>query len=83
MVYFFNPDDLDRLDISPFERVFLVVPEENIYRYAEAFGGRLERKKNMIVHLEQLANKSVSETTQFAPREILRTNNAIFLVHEE
>lgn len=40
-VYFFNPEDYARLDHSPFERVYLLVTEDGIGRYADTFRNRL------------------------------------------
>lgn len=46
-VYFFNPEDLDRLDASGFERIFLLVPEDGAERYISAFGNRLVLEKRV------------------------------------
>lgn len=40
-VYFFNPDDYDRLDRSGFDRVYLLTAEDSLGRYADTFGDRL------------------------------------------
>jgi len=40
-VYFFNPEDLPRLDQSAFERTYLFTTEDSLGRYIESFGERL------------------------------------------
>lgn len=40
-VYFFNPEDLGRIDVTPYSNVYLLVPTEGGQRYAHAWGDRL------------------------------------------
>ena len=44
-VYFFNPEDLDRLRLDPFERVFLLVPSDRAESMKERFGDRLTERE--------------------------------------
>lgn len=40
-VYFFNPQDLATLDISSFQNIYIIVSQDEINRYIEAFAPRL------------------------------------------
>jgi hypothetical protein len=59
-VYFFNPYDLSALNTSPFERVFLLTPEESQGRYTTVFGDRLVFKKSVTFSLEQFEHLTLS-----------------------
>ena len=47
IVYFFNPDDLEKLDTLAFTHIFLLVPEGDQTRYVSVFGSRLVLKKTV------------------------------------
>ncbi len=38
-VYFFNPEDLQRIDRTPYEHVWLIVPGDQIEKWAQALSG--------------------------------------------
>jgi hypothetical protein len=40
-VYFFNPEDIQRIDREAFEHIYLIAPEDSLGRYIEAFEGEL------------------------------------------
>jgi hypothetical protein len=81
-VYFFNPLDLDALDTSPFERVYLVTPDENQARYASVFGERLVRKGSVTFTLERFELLPLSESASRLPeKEVRKTSNTIFQVY--
>lgn len=56
-VYFFNPEDLDRLDHSPFHRTLLLIPEDSLNQSFDIYGDQLK----------PLSAVTISETTLFAP----------------
>lgn len=79
-VYFFNPEDLDRLDTSRFEHVYLLVPAGDLGRYADAFGERLIFKKNVTFSLKQFENLPLSDDSpvRLPERTVIRTDNLLF-----
>lgn len=81
-VYFFNPYDLERLDTSRFERVYLLVPEEDFPRYATVFGERLTLEKTITFSLERLEPLSLRTGTLRLPQKITSTTrNILFRIH--
>lgn len=44
-VYFFNPEDLNRLKLENFERVFILVPNDRAENMREYFGDRLTERE--------------------------------------
>lgn len=82
-VYFFNPDDLARLDMTPFERVYLLTPEENQSLYTNVFGERLVFKKNVTLRLTELENISLRETRSLRlPQSVTKeTTSLLFQIY--
>jgi len=83
MVYFFNPDDLASIDLSPFAHIYLLVPEENQARYVSVFGDRLVFKKRVIFTNEQIEYNSLGDDTSFLgfPKKIFKeTHNYLFQI---
>ncbi len=78
MVYFFNPEDLKRLDRTGFERVFLVTPEENALRYEKVLGEDLVRVGETSFTLRELRNTDLTETRHRSPIEVRETKDIIF-----
>jgi hypothetical protein len=62
-VYFFNPYDLANLDLAPFARVYLLVPESDQARYVSVFGNRLVFQKTVTFSLEKLENLSLENSS--------------------
>lgn len=61
-VYFFNPNDLSKLDLSPYARVFLLVPQDDVARYTSVFGERLVFEKTVSFTTERFETLSVADT---------------------
>ncbi len=54
-VYFFNPDDLEKIRAEKFNDIYLIVPENRLDFYTKsAIGGRLEEYKNYSVIAKRL-----------------------------
>ena len=53
-VYFFNPQDLEQIDRSQFERTFLIVPFDNTDRYLTAYGDRMHAVTKYHIAIDQL-----------------------------
>lgn len=82
-VYFFNPYDLANLDLTPFERVYLLVPEGDQARYISVFGERLVFQKTITFSLEQFENLSLeNESALRLPEKTTKeTRNFLFQVY--
>lgn len=81
-VYFFNPYDLSALDLSRFEHVYLLTPEDSQSRYAAVFGERLVFKKTVTFTLSHLELLSLKQTTSLHLPELLttETRNSLFQI---
>ena len=46
-VYFFNPQDLQKINLDKFEKVYLVIPDDSIpFYYESVIGNRLKKISN-------------------------------------
>lgn len=75
--YFFNPDDLARLDRSGFARTYLVVGASERGRYEEALGDRLEIADTYSISTERLRPET---ETRLPAWELLATEGVIYRV---
>ena len=82
MVYFFNPDDLEELDMTRFENVYLLVPDGDQARYISVFGERLVFQRMVTFSLEQFELLSVgNDASLHLPEPTLReTKNLLFQI---
>jgi hypothetical protein len=82
-IYFFNPYDLANLDITPFEHVYLLVPEGDQARYVAVFGERLVFQKTVTFSLEQFENLSLkNESPLRLPKTTSQeTRNLLFQIY--
>lgn len=82
-VYFFNPYDLASLDLAPFERVYLLVPEGDQARYVSVFGNRLVFQKTITFSLEQFENLSLEKKSplRLPEKTTKETHNFLFQVY--
>jgi hypothetical protein len=81
-VYFFNPEDLDRLDTTGFDRVFLLVPEDGVERYTAAFGNRLAVENQISFTLTKFESLSLKKDMPKLPAELTtETNDILFRVY--
>ncbi len=76
-VYFFNPTDLDRLDLTGYDRIFLVTPTENAGRYQDAFGLRLTHVGNQAFTLDEFGSNQ-GGLTRFPEKKTLVTESRIY-----
>lgn len=82
-VYFFNPEDLTKLDYSRFSHVYLVAPEENTSRYAAILQDRMIFRGNFTFTREELAGGSLSlqASLAFPSFRAQETKNHLFQVY--
>lgn len=84
MVYFFNPDDLNKLDTHDFAHVYLLVPQADQARYVSAIKSPLVYKKTVTFSLEQFENLSLehsASTTLRLPNKITKeTHDTLFQI---
>lgn len=73
-VYFFNPEDLDRIKLDGFERVFLLIPSDHKKMLMERFGERLIEQEVLTFPFSTVtareksapeAQESITEATLF------------------
>ncbi len=54
-VYFFNPDDLEKIDKSKFNKIYLITPDKNINFYQNSnLAGRMKYYKNYSIQTTRL-----------------------------
>lgn len=53
-VYFFNPEDFAKLDLSKFSKIYLIVPDKSIDFYQNSLGGKLKYYKDYELKTERL-----------------------------
>ena len=82
-VYFFNPSDLGKIDLSHFDHTYLLVPEDSLGRYTATFGSRLVFKKSIDFTLEQFESLSLTETTdlRLPEKTSLVTHDLLFQIY--
>lgn len=79
IVYFFNPQDILRLDGESYDRVYLVVPNGESARYSAVLKERMRKAGSITFTLEQFALGRLAEHgAAFPEKETLRTQNLIF-----
>ncbi len=69
-VYFFNTEDLGRLDTSGFDRVYLLIPEDSLERYAAAFGDRMTLEERVSFPLSRFESLSLRNEPPRLPTKI-------------
>jgi hypothetical protein len=81
-VYFFNPYDLETLDLTPFENTYLLVPEGDQGRYIAVFGDRLVFRKTVTFSQERFENLSLEDGSLLRmPEKTSReTRNLLFQI---
>ncbi len=77
-VYFFNPDDLMRLDRSAFENTYLIVSDGEYARYAAALSDQLERLDTYVLETSRLKPET---DTHLPVWENLSTMGAIYRLY--
>ncbi|MBI2439274.1 MAG: hypothetical protein HYV45_01580 [Candidatus Moranbacteria bacterium] len=82
-VYFFNPHDLEKLNLTPYEHTYLLVPESDQERFMSIFGERLLFKKSILFIREGLESLSLEDGSALKlPEPILQeTNTILFEIH--
>ncbi len=81
-VYFFNPQDLDRVDFSRFENVFLVVPEKELPRYQRGTTRSLIPLAEYVFRTEKLY-KPDNKLFGFPHLREVETKNIILRVEDD
>ena len=62
-VYFFNPQDLEKLDLNSFENVYLISPMDKTKYYRVIFGQRIMSSETYMLSYSKL-NVEQSTTTE-------------------
>lgn len=76
-VYFFNPSDLGKIDISKFNKIYLISPEENLNSWkSSVLGNRLSHYKNYSINTTRL--DLANEKTRLPNKINAETNGTIF-----
>lgn len=81
--YFFNPEDLDRIDRERFSRTFLLIPEKELAPYTEVLGERMVYRDTLTIETQgyPLGNAVDPWHVRFPAPELLRTENLLFEVY--
>jgi hypothetical protein len=70
-VYFFNPNDFQKLNLKKFAKIYLIVPDENISFYANSIlGGRMQFVKDYSLSANRLDIANENQTNKVALPEI-------------
>lgn len=70
-VYFFNPNDLQKLNLKKFAKIYLIVPDENISFYANSvLGGRMQFVKDYALSTNRLDISNENKNNKVALPEI-------------
>lgn len=78
-VYIFNPEDVEKIDQSKFEKIYLVVPERNIDFYSNVLdNGKIKFFKNYSIETEQLGKTFKFQTYVIPQKEKVKTTGSIF-----
>ncbi|OGI22471.1 MAG: hypothetical protein A2808_03145 [Candidatus Moranbacteria bacterium RIFCSPHIGHO2_01_FULL_55_24] len=82
-VYFFNPEDLAKLDTSRFSRIYLLTPNENLPRYASVFGDKMIYRGEYTFKTSGLEPENLSEVSSISLPEVTtkETKNLLFQLY--
>jgi len=82
-VYFFNPEDITKIDFTKFSQVYLVSPESELPRYVESFGERMIYKGSFTFTRTGLEERSLidNQAFSFPKQKVFETKNSIFQVY--
>jgi hypothetical protein len=72
-VYIFNPYDIQKIDRTPFDRILLIVPQDNINFYRDVLGDRMHPLTTYYFSLEQLNLASDKNLPQKYPAKTTST----------
>ncbi len=79
-VYFFNPDDLAKINLERFEKIYLIAPADKADFYTNALGSKIIFYKKYSIQTNQLSLKNKSKIVSFPRRENSSTNGTIFKI---
>lgn len=79
-VYFFNPNDLTRLDTSHFDHIYLVAQNEEAQRYQDALLPDFSFEPIDTLSFSEARLRSETDATQIPSQEHAIANDIIFLV---
>jgi hypothetical protein len=82
-VYFFNPEDMSKINFADYQEVYLLSPESELPRYIESFGERMIYSGAFTFTRTALEEKSLVENSSFAfpAKKFFETKNSIFRVY--
>lgn len=84
-VYFFNPQDLDKLNLEKFDRIYLIAPEESIGFYQNsAMSSRMHFWKNYSLQTQRLENNEDNKNLklEFAKKKYATVSGIIFEIEK-
>lgn len=80
-VYFFNPNDLEKIDTGNFEKIYLIVPQKNMNFYTDStIGSRIEYVKNYSIVTQQLDISNQDQNIFLPPGKAVRIEGTIFKI---
>lgn len=83
-VYIFNPEDITKLDFTRFSQVYLLTPENELYRYTDTLGERLIYKGSYTftrTGLEEQSLRQNSGNFSFPHKKVFETKNLLFQLY--
>lgn len=79
-VYFFNPEDLDKIDLTKFSQVYFIIPDKNISFYENSgLYSRLEIKESYVIENNVL---DVSNRFNLPEKKDILTEGKIYLLKQ-
>lgn len=78
-VYFFNPHDLQRIKTGDFNKVYLMVADENVESYSNVIGSRMEFLKNYQINTQQM--KSTEDPGHLPEKTNVKTTGKIYIIN--
>ena len=82
-VYFFNPDDLEKIDQKKFSRIFLIIPDENLKNYQEKnWAKKMIPVENYALENNHLTSKS-KNNFEFPVWQTKNVHGKIYLLNEK
>ncbi|TSD00958.1 MAG: Uncharacterized protein Athens071425_520 [Parcubacteria group bacterium Athens0714_25] len=84
-IYFFNPQDFDKLNLEKFDRIYLIVPEESIDFWKQSvLYPRMHFWKNYSLQTQRLENNEDAKNLKlkFASKKYKTVSGAIFEIEK-
>ena len=82
-VYIFNPEDIAKIDFTRFSQVYLLTPENELYRYVDTLRDRLIYKGSYTFTRTGLTEETLRQDGDFSfpKKKLFETKNLLFQVY--